>query len=98
MLTLTIPTNACSLMWNGYTTPYSSTGTDWMDGAVWVMDMGLLEETRITTLINLWIDYRNAQRPLWKDDNPSVRYLSYCKRMQYQYAQRLESQYGIILQ
>ena len=38
MIKLSLPKNGCHLMWNGFVSPYSSTGIDWMDGATMVMD------------------------------------------------------------
>ena len=44
MITIKIKKSMYSLMWNGYATPYSGGGIDWMDGAEYVIDQDLITD------------------------------------------------------
>lgn len=39
-----VPKNGARLMWNGFVSPYSSTGHDWMDDAVHVISQNHVTE------------------------------------------------------
>lgn len=93
-----LPAWACRLMWNGFASPYSRAGVDWMDGAVWAVDESVLTE-RILCLVNEWLNCRNTIISVRLSDVlVSAGYRLYVTRRMYTLAHRLESRYGIVLQ
>ncbi len=56
MIKLSLPKNGCRLMWNGFVSPYSSTGIDWMDGATMAVDHRPSERLRslVEEYLSLW--------------------------------------------
>jgi len=94
---ISLPKDTMSVMWNGYATPYSSTGCDWMADASWVCDRDILSE-RALTLINRWIDWNVCQRPYKRGEVLPKRYIDYCNRQAYSLAYRLQSQYDIVIE
>jgi len=75
---LVIPDGCKYLMWNGYMSPYSSTGHDWMDGAEYVMP----QEDVTDELCLLADDYVFMYNQINLKLHPVIdsHYAKYCKR------------------
>jgi len=96
MNTLSIPTDAFSLMWNGYATPYSNSGFDWMADAVYVCNQDILDDT-ILELVNDWIANRNIlERPLYPGYEMPEHFVEYVQHEMKKVERKL-AKYNIVI-
>jgi len=68
LTTINVPVNGQCLMFNGYMSPYSQTGHDWMEDAIWVMKQEYVTE-ELQMLVD---DYAFHYRQLNEVQHPAI--------------------------
>jgi len=90
MITLSLPKQAYRLMWNGFVSPYSFTGHDWMDGAICVMDHR--PSDRLQSLVDEYLFlWRQLNEPMPGVSAPSGYYRQFILKRFYSFEYRIQS-------